>query len=119
MIRIEPRPGVREAEVTFIVSPKGLDGPMAVAGDFNEWDTGTIPMTARGGSYRATVMIGTGRRYSFKDFAGDRHWFNDEAADDYVSNELGGVDSVLDLRYLRWARPRAFAEPRADGCVPQ
>ena len=110
MIRIEPRVGARAAEVTFIIVPNGLVGPVAVLGDFNDWDI--MPMSFSGGTYRAAVMIGTGRRYSFKYLAGGRHWFNDEAADGYVSNESGGVDSVLDLTYLRWARPaRSLAVP--------
>ena len=113
MIRIEPRVGARAAEVTFIVVPIGLTGPVAVLGDFNDWDI--TPMSFSGGTYRAAVMIGTGRRYSFKYLAGGRHWFNDEAADDYVPNECGGVDSVLDLTYLRWARPAPSLEVSVAG----
>lgn len=41
--------------------------------------------------------------------------FNDEAADGCVSNEVGGVDSVLDLTYLRWARPARSREVPVAG----
>ena len=51
----------------------------------------------RGGKLEATVTVAAGRRYEFRYRTADGRWFNDEEADDYVVNEYGGVNCVVDL----------------------
>ena len=38
MIRCEPRTGTDQVSVTFTLALDGLVGPVAVVGDFNDWD---------------------------------------------------------------------------------
>jgi hypothetical protein len=45
----------------------------------------------------ASAIVAAGARHEFRYRTGDGRWFNDEAADDYVPNEFGGVNCVVDL----------------------
>lgn len=95
---IEVKPGVAgKVEVTFIVPPNGLRAPISLVGDFNGWDPAAHPLSFRGLSYRAALVVDIGRRYAFRYRSGCEQWFNDDDADDYQPNAFGGHDSVLDL----------------------
>ncbi len=95
MIYTEPH-GADTVEVTFSTPANGLSGPLAVVGDFNDWDRAADPLIRVGATYQAGVVLDCGRRYAYRYLAGDL-WFNDQAADDYQPNEFGGSDSVVDL----------------------
>jgi len=49
------------------------------------------------GGHALTMRLTTGRRYRFRYLLDDDRWQNDWQADDYVPNEYGGDDSVIDL----------------------
>jgi 1,4-alpha-glucan branching enzyme len=69
-----------------------------LCGDFNDWSPTATPMKRRkDGSFSATIALDAGRRYRFRYLLGDGRWENDWAADDYVANELGGEDSVIEV----------------------
>jgi 1,4-alpha-glucan branching enzyme len=70
-------------------------------GEFNDWSTTASPMEPDSEGFLTKLALEPGRRYRFRylldgDLEGAR-WENDWAADDYVPNEFGGTDSVLDL----------------------
>jgi hypothetical protein len=50
-----------------------------------------------GDELKAVVVVDTGRQYQFRYRGADQMWFNDETADDYVPNEFGGVNCLIDL----------------------
>ena len=50
-----------------------------------------------GGEAERQLDVATGRRYQFRYRTSDGRWFNDEEADDYVPNEFGGMNCVVDL----------------------
>ena len=54
-------------------------------------------MTADDDGFVARVLLEPGRQYRFRYLLDGERWENDWSADDYVDNELGGTDSVLDL----------------------
>lgn len=84
-------------EVTFTVPAEIVDGEaVSVVGEFNNWDTMANRLTGGGNGLTATILVRQGRRYRFRYCTDGGEWFNDEAADDYESNEFGGVDGVLD-----------------------
>jgi 1,4-alpha-glucan branching enzyme len=69
-----------------------------LCGDFNDWSPTATPMKRRkDGSFSATIALDAGRRYRFRYLLGDGRWENDWAADDYVANEFGGEDSVIEV----------------------
>lgn len=94
-------------EVTFDL-PGDLDVERAaVVGEFNDWDESATPMTRqRDGRLAATVSLEPGRSYRFRYHLGEDRWENDWSADDYVPNDFGGSDSLVEL-------PDAPSEPPA------
>ena len=69
-----------------------------VCGEFNEWSPTATPMKPRkDGTLAATVTLEKGRRYRFRYLLDGEQWENDWAADDYVPNEFGGEDSVIEV----------------------
>ncbi len=97
MIRCEAKQGSRWVIVTFTVAENGVDGEVALVGDFNRWEPTATPMRGHGGARMASVTVEAGRRYAFRYLAEGGTWFNDEAAHDYQPNEYGGSDGVIDL----------------------
>lgn len=94
-------------EVTFDL-PGDLDVERAaVVGEFNDWDESATPMTRQGdGRLAATVSLEPGRSYRFRYHLGEDRWENDWSADDYVPNDFGGSDSLVEV-------PDAPSEPPA------
>ena len=94
---IDVRVTAGEGIVTFRV-PNAHHGDVYVVGEFNGWSATALPMQlGSDGELIATVTLPVGRRYRFRYLVGGRRWENDWAADDYVTNEFGGDDSVIDL----------------------
>lgn len=94
-------------DVTFDLPSELEIEHAAVVGEFNDWDEGADPMTkGADGRWSATVSVEPGRSYRFRYHLGDGRWENDWNADDYVDNDFGGADSVVQL-------PDAPSEPPA------
>ena len=67
-----------------------------LAGDFNNWDTESIPMNKlKGGEFSATVELKNGKEYAFKYLINGNSWLNDINADKYVPNAFNGENSVV------------------------
>ena len=98
MIRCERKPSDAEAKVTFSVPVGEPDQPVAVAGDFNGWDPRATPLKKSGKNRKASVVLGTGRRYAFRYVTTDGRWFDDDGADAYEPNEFGEKNCIVDLR---------------------
>lgn len=94
-------------DVTFDL-PSELDiEEAAVVGEFNDWDESADPMRKDDdGRWSTTVSLEPGRSYRFRYHLGNGRWENDWNADDYVDNDFGGSDSVVQL-------PDAPSEPPA------
>jgi hypothetical protein len=84
-----------EVELTFRLPADHPAAPVGIAGDFNDW--ALTPLHDTGGKLEAVVVVERGRAYQFRYRTADGRWFNDEEADDYVPNEFGGVNCVVDL----------------------
>jgi len=83
-------------KVTFEL-PTGLNTTTAhLCGDFNDWSRTATPLKRRkDGSLAVTVTLAADRTYRFRYLLDGERWENDWAADDYVTNEFGGDDSVV------------------------
>jgi 1,4-alpha-glucan branching enzyme len=79
-----------------------------VVGEFNDWSPSAHPMESGGQGFIARVPLQPGRRYRFRYLIDGERWENDWAADDYIDNDFGGTDSVLDLTGA--ARPELVTE---------
>jgi hypothetical protein len=84
-------------EITFLLPADHPAAPVGVAGAFNGWHWDATPLVADGDHLVATTVVPRGARYEFRYRTADERWFNDESADDYVPNEFGGVNCVVDL----------------------
>jgi hypothetical protein len=120
MIEVRPA-GPGAMRVTF-THPCVAD-TVAVVGEFNAWNH-RIHVMAPGGDGERTISVElpTGRRYRFRYLLEGERWENDWGADDYVANEFGGDDSVVDITAagphrsaLGLDRDEERAEPQAPG----
>jgi 1,4-alpha-glucan branching enzyme len=91
--------------VTFEVPARPDVESVAVVGDFNGWSTSAHVLSRTDMGYRTTVDLVPGCRYRFKYLINGERWENDWAADDYVANEHGGDDTVVDLLTPRGSPP--------------
>src|SRR5881227_1199628 len=103
--------------VTFEVDAAVHAERANLCGDFNDWSTDEHPMRRRDdGGFTLELELDPGRVYRFRYLLDGERWENDWAADDYVPNEYGGDDSVVDLSNVD-----GLAPPRAtgtDGAAP-
>ena len=71
---------------------------VSLCGDFNDWSPEQHPLTlASDGTFVTFVPLPAGRPWRFRYLLDGERWENDWAADAYISNGLGGEDSVVDL----------------------
>jgi 1,4-alpha-glucan branching enzyme len=87
--------------VEFRLPHAVVAGHVSVVGEFNDWSTTADPMTAVGDGFIARIWLMPGRSYRFRYLIDGERWENDWDADDYVPNEFGGEDSVIDLSDVR------------------
>jgi len=86
-----------DVEITFRLPVDHPAAPVGVAGSFNDWAWEETPLVARGDHLVASTVVAAGVRYEFRYRSGDGRWFNDDTADDYVANDFGGVNCVIDV----------------------
>lgn len=83
-------------KVTFVLPHDPAQPRISVVGDFNDWDANATPLVKRNNDTRsASVTVEGGKRYSFRYYAEDGAWFNDEEADAYELSEHGSQNAVL------------------------
>src|SRR5438874_13537143 len=102
------RPGAGHGQVmvTFEVDPAVGAEQAFVSGVFNDWSQDSHPMERNGdGGFTLTVPLEGGQSYRFRYYLDGERWENDWAADDYVPNEFGSHDSVVDLTHVTGGEP--------------
>jgi 1,4-alpha-glucan branching enzyme len=69
-----------------------------VVGEFNGWSTSAHEMLRDDdGMFVLAIRLDHPRAYRFRYLLDGERWENDWAADAYIANDFGGVDSVIDL----------------------
>ena len=110
MIKTPTRDG--SVVVTFELPAAVAAGSVALCGDFNDWSETSHPLNRTDDGFKASVELAPGQRWRFRYLLDGARWENDWAADDYIVNEFGGEDSVVDLTDA--ARLAAPEPPAAD-----
>ena len=84
--------------VTFRLPKEAAGGveTVTLVGDFNDWNTDSLPMKKRkDGSFSTSRRLDAGNTYQFRFLINGERWENAWDADDYVANELGTENSVV------------------------
>jgi 1,4-alpha-glucan branching enzyme len=83
-------------KVTFTV-PASEASTVAVAGDFNDWDTTASLKKLKNGSFKGTFDIPTEQSYEFR-YVIDGEWTNEQEADRFQWNAYAATEnSVIEL----------------------
>ncbi len=85
-----------KCKVTF-ETPENVEAEsVALVGDFNNWETTSLPMKRlKSGVWKATVDLDKDSTYQFRYLIDGVTWENDKSADDYVHNNVDGENSVV------------------------
>lgn len=85
-------------KVTFILA-KDIAASASqayLAGDFNNWEVGSIPMKRlKSGEFTASIELEKDREYQFKYIIDGCEWINETEADKFVPNEFQSENSVV------------------------
>ena len=96
MIKQTPVKGSKKVKVNFVLPKESTAGKVSVVGDFNDWDPFVHPLRPRSnGTKSVTVTLPVSQRFAFKYLDDDGRWLDDDNADEYVDNGVGGLNSVL------------------------
>jgi hypothetical protein len=89
-------PTVPTVPVTFTLPAEVGAGDVALCGDFNNWDTGPIPLIRdTGGPWQVTVPLAPGSSYRYRYLLDGERWENAWDADRYEPNPYGSDNSVV------------------------
>ena len=97
MLDRRPTSDPEVVEVTFRLPVEVGAEVVHVVGDFNSWSREATPLRRDDGGFSVTLELQAGTTYQFRYLLDGHVWENDWAADDYVGNEFGGENSLLDL----------------------
>lgn len=79
--------------ITFRLPQSSGADAVDLVGEFTDWQP--VPMARSDEHFVVSMHLEPGRSYRFKYLVDGVRWENDWSADDYVSNEFGGTDSVI------------------------
>ena len=83
-----------EAEVTFEFSRSDVTS-VALAGDFNGWQAVEMKFNKKSKSYKTKIRLPKGDIFHFRYLLNGTEWENDYQADQYLPNEFGTENSVV------------------------
>ena len=87
-----------QVKVTFVLPEDHPFGEeVSVVGDFNDWTPGEHAFVRRSNqTYSTNVFLEEGGRYAFRYYSEESGWINDEDADDFVANDFGATDCIVE-----------------------
>ena len=92
----ECEPTVPTVPVTFTLPAEVGAADVALCGDFNNWDTGPIPLIREtDGEWQVTVPLAPGGIYRYRYLLDGERWENAWDADRYEPNPYGSDNSVV------------------------
>ncbi len=84
-------------KVTFTIPIEWAEKKVHLVGDFNEWDLKADKLEKKKDTWEITMRLKPETKYRFKYLIDGEKWQNDNSADDYVPNEFGTEDSVVEV----------------------
>ena len=97
-IEQEPTKGHKAVKVNFVLPTDAVAGKVSVVGDFNGWDPLANPLRPRrNGTRSAVVTLPRGRRFAFRYLAEDGRWHDDDTAEAFEPNGVGGHNAVIHI----------------------
>ncbi len=102
MIEKRPAPTPGKVLVTFRIPESVWADRITLIGDFNNWDENAHPLvqTRSDPDWHITLELDAGRRYQFRYLRDGQEWNTDDDADDYVEDEAGHINFVVDTNIL-------------------
>jgi len=96
MVRKKPLPNGKVA-VTFEMPASVWADSIHLVGDFNNWDTRSMPLKQRhsDGVWEITLTLEAGHEYQFRYLVNGADWQNDWQADRYTPNPYNSENSVI------------------------
>ena len=86
----------RVCRVTFELQSDAAK--VSLCGDFNNWDPmANVLKRRKDGLFSTTISLEAGKSYRFRYVLDDGSWENDWNADQYLPNEFGSEDSIINL----------------------
>jgi len=83
-------------KVSFVLATDAVAGKVSVVGDFNGWDPFAHPLQPRrNGTRSAVVTLPPECRFAFRYLAEGGRWHDEETAEVFEPNDLGGHNAVL------------------------
>lgn len=95
MISREFTPKRTICKLTLSLPEDWAEKEVAVAGDFNNWDTEANKLKKKDGTWSTTLRLKPNNKYEFKYLIDQERWVNDDEADQYKPNEFGTENSVV------------------------
>jgi 1,4-alpha-glucan branching enzyme len=96
VIKQTPAKGGDQVKVNFILSKDAFTGKVSVVGDFNGWDPLAHPLRPRSNGTRSvTVTLPRRSRFAFRYLDDGGRWHDDDGADAFEPNGVGGVNGVV------------------------
>jgi 1,4-alpha-glucan branching enzyme len=96
VIKQSPVKGKHQVKVSFILPSDAVTGRVSVVGDFNDWDPTAHPLRPRSNGTRSVaVTLPAQRRFAFRYLDESGAWHDDDAAQEFQENGLGGVNGVV------------------------
>lgn len=84
-------------KVTFTMPAEVVKKEIAIAGDFNDWDTTPLKLDKEKTTWKTEVKLKPESEYKFKYLIDGEIWENDYEADAYVANAFGTEDSLVSI----------------------
>lgn len=98
MIKKVSKRGSDKVKVTFVLPEDHDYGEnVHVVGDFNDWTPGENKFIRRSNkTYSTNAKLDEGDSYEFRYYSEDKGYFNEPEADEYVANEHGEDNCVVE-----------------------
>jgi 1,4-alpha-glucan branching enzyme len=96
MLKRETIKNSDQVKVTFVIPHDPSQPRVSVVGDFNDWDPAATPLVKRANNTRsASVNLDPNKRYAFRYYTAEGHWFNDDSADAFEPSEHGSENCII------------------------
>ncbi len=95
MITRDVSPQRKKVRVTFTLPSSIWADTIHLVGDFNDWDTQSLPLEQTEEAWTLTLELEAGREYRYRYLFNGEEWCADSNADRYAPNPYGSYDAIV------------------------